>query len=61
MSRFITSFSVAVLVVSLFVGRALEAQASATPASPAASEVQPADDGSTNLGYWAAWSEAASH
>jgi hypothetical protein len=61
MSRFITTFSVAVLVVSLFVGRALEAQAATTPSSPAASAVQSADDGSVKLGYWAAWSEAASH
>jgi len=52
--------SVIVLVASLFVGSALKAQAATTPASPAASAVQSAD-ASADGGYWAAWSEAASH
>ena len=60
MSRTIT-FSVAVLVASLFVGSALTVHAATTPASPAASAVQSADDGSKDGGYWAAWSDAASH
>ena len=54
-------FSAIVLVVSIFVGTALKAQAATTPASPAASAVQSADDGSADVGYWAAWSDAASH
>ncbi|HEX7839366.1 MAG TPA: hypothetical protein VF469_17935 [Kofleriaceae bacterium] len=54
-------FSAIVLVASLFVGTALKAQAATTPASPAASAAQSADDGSANGGYWAAWSDAASH
>jgi hypothetical protein len=45
--------------ISLFVERAFKAQA-ATKASPVASVVQ-SSDGSTGGGYWAAWSEAASH
>jgi hypothetical protein len=47
--------SVLVLVVSAFVGSAFQAQA-ATKAAPAASVSQ-----STDGGYWAAWSDAASH
>ncbi len=47
--------SVLVLVVSAFVGSAFQAQA-ATRSAPAASMAQ-----STDSGYWAAWSEAASH
>lgn len=58
MKRTIT-VSVIVLMVSLFVGSAFKAQAT-TKASPAASVVQTTDD-STGGGYWAAWSEAASH
>ena len=54
-------FTAVVLVASLFVGTALKAQAATTQASPAASAAQSADDGSTGGGYWAAWSEAASH
>jgi len=54
-------FSAVVLVASLFVGTALKAQASTTPASPAAAAAQPAGNTSTDGGYWAAWSEAASH
>jgi hypothetical protein len=53
--------SAVVLVASLFVGTALKAQAATTAASPAASAAQSADDGSADGGYWAAWSEAASH
>ena len=60
MKRSIT-LSVVVLVASLFVGTALKAQAATTPASPAASTAQSADDASTDGGYWAAWSDAASH
>ena len=59
MSRSI-SFTVIVFVALLFVGSALKAQAATTPAQPAASAAQPAD-ASANLGYWAAWSEAAAH
>ena len=58
MKRTITA-SILVLVASLFVGSAFQAQA-ATKASPVASVVQSTDD-STGGGYWAAWSEAASH
>jgi len=54
-------FSVVVLVASLFVGSALKAQAATTQASPTASAVQSAGDASADGGYWAAWSEAASH
>jgi hypothetical protein len=54
-------FSAVVLVASLVVGTALKAQAATSPASPAASSAQSADDGSAEGGYWAAWSEAASH
>ncbi len=54
-------FSAFVLVAALFVGTALKAQAATTQASPAASAAQSADDGSANGGYWAAWSNAASH
>jgi hypothetical protein len=54
-------FSAIVLVASLVVGTALKAQAATTPASPAASSAQSADDGSAEGGYWAAWSDAASH
>jgi hypothetical protein len=61
MSRSITLFSVVVFVASVLIGNALEAQAATAPSSPAASAAQPADDGSASLGYWAAWSEAASH
>lgn len=53
-------FSAVVLVVSLFVGTALKAQAATTSAAPTASAAQSAD-GSADGGYWAAWSEAASH
>ncbi|HEX7839977.1 MAG TPA: hypothetical protein VF469_21020 [Kofleriaceae bacterium] len=53
--------SAVVLVASLFVGTALKAQAATTPASPAASAAPSVDDGSADGGYWAAWSEAASH
>jgi hypothetical protein len=53
-------FSAIVLVASLFVGTALKAQAATTQA-PAASAAQSADDGSADGGYWAAWSDAASH
>jgi hypothetical protein len=53
--------SAVVLVASLFVGTALKAQAATTPASPAASAAQSADGTSTDGGFWAAWSEAASH
>jgi hypothetical protein len=53
-------FSVAVLVVSLFVGTALKVQA-ATSSVPAAAPaaVQAAD--ASSPGYWAMWAEAASH
>ena len=54
-------FSAIVLVASLFIGTALKAQAATTSASPTASAAQSADDGSADGGYWAAWSEAASH
>jgi hypothetical protein len=54
-------FSALVLVASLFVGTALKAQAATTPASPTASAAQSTEDAATNGGYWAAWSEAASH
>ncbi|HEX7839975.1 MAG TPA: hypothetical protein VF469_21010 [Kofleriaceae bacterium] len=53
-------FSAIVLVASLFVGTALKAQAATTSAAPAASAAQSADS-SANGGYWAAWSDAASH
>ena len=54
-------FSAIVLVASLFVGTALKAQAATTPGSPTASAAPSADDGSTDGGYWTAWSDAASH
>jgi len=54
-------FSAVVLVAALFVGTALKAQAATTAASPAASAAQSADDGSADGGFWAAWSDAASH
>ncbi|HEX7841308.1 MAG TPA: hypothetical protein VF469_27710 [Kofleriaceae bacterium] len=60
MKRSIT-LSAIVLVASLLVGGAFKAQAATTPASPAASAVQSTDDGSADGGYWAAWSDAASH
>jgi hypothetical protein len=53
--------SVVVLVASLFVGSALKAQAATSPAAPAVSAAQSVDDASAGGGYWAAWSEAASH
>lgn len=52
--------SLFVLAVSVFVGSAFKAEA-ATKASPTASVAQSTDAGSTDVGYWAAWSEAASH
>ncbi|HEX8114599.1 MAG TPA: hypothetical protein VF516_43010 [Kofleriaceae bacterium] len=51
--------SVAVLVVSLFVGTALKVQAATTSAPAAASAAVQAD--ASGPGYWAAWAEAASH
>lgn len=56
------TFTVALLVlaVSVFVGSAFKVQA-ATSASPAASVTESTGAGSTDVGYWAAWSEAASH
>lgn len=59
MKRILTA-SIVVLVTSLFVGSAFKAQA-ATKASPAAAVVQSTAEGSTSGGYWAAWSDAASH
>jgi hypothetical protein len=55
------SLSVVVLVASLFVGSALKVHAATTPAAPAAAAVQPADQTSEDGGYWAAWTDAASH
>jgi len=60
MNRSIT-LSVIVLVASLLVGGAFKAQAATTQAPQAASAAQSAADGSADAGYWAAWSEAASH
>jgi hypothetical protein len=60
MKRTIT-FSVVVLVVSLFAGSALKVHAATLPASPAASAVQSVDDASEDGGYWAAWSNAVAH
>lgn len=57
MKRTVT-FSVVVLVASLFVGTALKVHAAT---SPAAAAVQPADQTSEDAGYWAAWADAASH
>ena len=59
MKRTIT-VSILALVVSVFVGSAFKAQA-ATKTSPAAAVAQSTDTGSTDAGYWTAWSEAASH
>jgi hypothetical protein len=60
MKRTVT-FSVVVLVTSLFVGSALKVHAATTPASPVASAVQSADAASEDGGgYWVAWSDAAS-
>lgn len=60
MNRVLTLW-VVVLVASLFVGGALQAQASTRSASPAAAAAQPAGDDAADGGYWAAWSDAASH
>jgi hypothetical protein len=55
-------FSVVVLVAALFVGSALKAHAATTPASPAVSAVQSADNPPDSApeagGYWAAWANA---
>lgn len=53
-------FSVAALVASLFVGSGRKVHAATTPA-PIAAAVQAADQTSEHGGYWAMWSEAASH
>jgi hypothetical protein len=50
--------SVAVLVVSLFIGSALKVEAATTSAPAAAAQVSNA---SADGGYWAAWADAASH
>jgi hypothetical protein len=57
------ALSVVVLVVSLFVGGALKAQAATSSAPRAVPAVQSVDNGSTDggSGYWAAWADAASH
>jgi hypothetical protein len=60
MNRLLTLW-VVVLVASLFVGGTLQAQASTRSASPAAAAAQPAGDDAAGGGYWAAWSDAASH
>jgi hypothetical protein len=60
MNRSIT-LSAIVLVASLVVGGVLSAQAATKPASPVAPVAQSADGGSADGGYWAAWSDAASH
>jgi hypothetical protein len=57
MKRTVT-FSVVVLVASLFVGTALKVHAATEPAAAA---VQSADQTSEDGGYWAAWADAASH
>jgi hypothetical protein len=51
--------AISALVVSLFVRSALKVEVAPTPARPAAVAAQVDDSAST--GYWAAWSEAASH
>jgi hypothetical protein len=53
-------FSVAVLVVSLFVGTVLKVQA-ATSRAPAAASAAGQTADAAGPGYWAAWAEAASH
>jgi len=55
------SLSVAVLLVSLFVGSALQVHAATTPTAPAPAVEQSAGDDSTDVGYWAAWADAVSH
>ena len=51
--------AVAVLVASLFINSALKGQAVASAPAPCAA--QSADDAAVAGGYWAAWSNAASH
>jgi hypothetical protein len=53
-------FSAVLLVTSVFVGSALKAQAATSSSRPAAAAAQSVDD-SLEVGYWAAWAEAASH
>jgi hypothetical protein len=60
MKRTIT-FSMVILVASLFVGRALKVHAATTPASPAGSAVHSSSDAAEDDGYWAAWSNAVAH
>jgi hypothetical protein len=60
MNRSVT-LSIVVLAVSLFVGSVLRAEAATTIVSPSSSVGQSAGDASTEVGYWAAWGEAASH
>jgi hypothetical protein len=57
MKRSLT-FSVAVLVASLFVGTALTVQAATRSSSSAAAQTTSASD--DTAGYWAQWADAAS-
>jgi hypothetical protein len=58
MKRSLT-FSVAVLVASLFVGTALKVQA-ATPSSARAAAAPTTSASDDTGGYWAQWADAAS-
>ena len=57
MKRSLT-FSVAVLVASLFVGTALTVQAATRSSASAAAQTTSASD--DTVGYWAQWADAAS-
>jgi hypothetical protein len=57
MKRSLT-FSVAVLVASLFIGTALQVQAATRSSAPAAAQTSASAD---TGGYWVAWADAASH
>ena len=52
--------AISALIVSLFVRTAMKTDLDTAPARTAAVAAQ-ADDSATSAGYWAAWSEAASH
>ena len=61
MKRSLT-FSVAVLVASLFVGTALKVQAATPSSARARAAAAPTASASDDTGgYWAQWADAASH
>jgi hypothetical protein len=52
--------AISALIVSLFVRSAMKVGLETTPARTAVVAAQ-VDDSASTAGYWAAWSEAASH